>query len=105
MFIHTDMCPFAGIDLVTTLAPYTSNIHMSYTTESVVFSVTAIQLDRVNVAGYSARALLDYQDSVSVNPVQTGFYQVDFNVTEKTRTPKMSAAFYRCVCIVSMPPD
>ncbi|XP_049792492.1 lactase/phlorizin hydrolase-like [Schistocerca nitens] len=53
----------------------------------------AINEDRANVIGYTTWSLLDNLEWDSGFRPKFGIYHVDFNSTERTRTPKASASF------------
>ncbi|XP_053375783.1 uncharacterized protein LOC123534954 isoform X1 [Mercenaria mercenaria] len=57
----------------------------------------ATNLDGVNVKGYTAWSLLDYEDGTSGPQQYHGFYGVNFIDGNRHRTPKASAMFYRNV--------
>lgn len=57
----------------------------------------AIHIDRCDVRGYTAWALLDdFEWNIGFNE-KFGFYHVDFNDPGRKRTPKDSAIWYRSV--------
>lgn len=53
----------------------------------------AINIDGVNVLGYIAWTIVDNLEWISGYSIRFGIYHVDFNCTERTRTPKASAKF------------
>uniref|UniRef100_A0A0B7B461 Uncharacterized protein n=1 Tax=Arion vulgaris TaxID=1028688 RepID=A0A0B7B461_9EUPU len=55
----------------------------------------AIRLDNVDVRGYTAWSLMDNLEWVSGFGSKFGLYYVDFDSTNRTRTPRASATFYK----------
>ncbi|XP_049838026.1 myrosinase 1-like [Schistocerca gregaria] len=66
---------------------------ISYYGEYLAELLKAINEDGANVIGYAAWSLLDNLMFNSGFRPKFGVYHVDFNSTEKTRTPKASASF------------
>lgn len=57
----------------------------------------AIYEDGVNVIGYAAWSLLDGFEWFSGYTFKFGLFDVDYSSQNRTRTPKLSAQFYKCV--------
>ena len=55
----------------------------------------AINLDKVNVKGYTAWSLMDNLEWDAGFSVHFGIHYVNFSDPQRPRTPKASAAFYR----------
>ncbi|CAL1532660.1 unnamed protein product [Lymnaea stagnalis] len=55
----------------------------------------AIDLDKVDLRGYTAWSLMDNLEWASAYNDKFGLYHVDFSSTNRTRTPRSSAQFYR----------
>ncbi|XP_049791141.1 myrosinase 1-like [Schistocerca nitens] len=66
---------------------------ISYYGQYMAEMLKAINEDGANVIGYTAWSLLDNLEWNSGYEVKFGIYHVDFNSTERTRTPKASASF------------
>ncbi|XP_049938861.1 myrosinase 1-like [Schistocerca serialis cubense] len=66
---------------------------ISYYGQYLAEMLKAINEDGANVIGYTAWSLLDNLEWNSGFSVKFGIYHVDFNSTERTRTPKASASF------------
>lgn len=60
-----------------------------------MFLFLAVRLDNVSVKSYSVWALLDCLDWTAGYSKRYGLYNVDYGDTDRTRTPKRSAAIYR----------
>ncbi|XP_060595948.1 lactase/phlorizin hydrolase-like [Ruditapes philippinarum] len=67
------------------------NFHKEYIDEML----KAAKLDGVNVKGYTAWSLLDYEENFYNITQYNGLYSVDFINETRTRTPKASAMLYR----------
>ena len=63
----------------------------------VVFSLTAVKFDGVQVFGYSAWSLLDGFEWNNGFTVRRGLFYINFSQPNRTRTPKTSAQYYRQV--------
>ncbi|XP_049838028.1 myrosinase 1-like [Schistocerca gregaria] len=66
---------------------------ISYYGSYLAEMLKAINEDGVNVFGYMAWSIIDNIEWASGYAVRFGLYQVDFNSTDRTRTPKASASF------------
>ncbi|XP_038072995.1 lactase-phlorizin hydrolase-like [Patiria miniata] len=65
----------------------------------------AIELDKVNVKGYTAWSLMDNFEWASGYTERFGMHYVDFNDPERARTAKASAKFYATVVAENGFPD
>ncbi|XP_047121620.1 myrosinase 1-like [Schistocerca piceifrons] len=66
---------------------------ISYYGSYLAEMLKAVNEDGVNVFGYMAWSIIDNLEWASGYAVRFGLYQVDFNSTDRTRTPKASASF------------
>jgi len=60
-------------------------------------TLDAIYTYDVNVTAFTTWSLMDNWEWLSGYTLKYGLYFVDFNSTERTRTPKLSAAYYKSV--------
>ncbi|KAK7499143.1 hypothetical protein BaRGS_00009690 [Batillaria attramentaria] len=65
--------------------------YRNYTNEML----KAIKLDGCNVEGYTAWSLMDNLEWTSGYNDKLGLYRVDFNDPNRSRTPRLSAQFYK----------
>lgn len=70
-------------------------INRPFTHVSIFSHITAINVDSVNVKGYTAWALLDTFEWVHGYNERFGLHYVNFSDPDRPRTPKLSASFYR----------
>ncbi|XP_047122107.1 myrosinase 1-like [Schistocerca piceifrons] len=78
---------------------------IDYFTEYLGAVLEAINTDGVPVIGYTAWSLMDNFEWNSGYMVKFGLYEVDFNSTNRTRTPKDSASFMAEVFSSKQLPD
>ncbi|XP_047004144.1 myrosinase 1-like isoform X2 [Schistocerca americana] len=78
---------------------------IDYFTEYLGAVLEAINTDGVPVIGYTAWSLMDNFEWNSGYTVKFGLYEVDFNSTNRTRTPKDSASFMAEVFSSKQLPD
>ncbi|XP_041978275.1 myrosinase 1-like [Aricia agestis] len=57
----------------------------------------SINDDKVNITGYTAWSLMDNYEWYCGYTAKFGLYAVDFNSPQRTRTPRLSAHYYRAV--------